>query len=174
MVEARKAAAVTLMAILGVAIAVGLGVYHKAVRPGESYHLFYSFPAEKARPIVFKYGGGGIAKLIDPNTLGVTVGLTNKDRRPHMVGFKLENLPPNIHVHWFHFYTKGFNEEEKVFEKPVPPRGRVSIHLTFFIEEAGRKPIIYSGYLKVYDVKTGETLLKIPIKIINVKAGGGR
>ncbi|RLI34004.1 hypothetical protein DRO53_04545 [Candidatus Bathyarchaeota archaeon] len=169
--EKKKAAALILLAILGFSIAVGLSAYHRAVRPGESFHLFYQFPAKKARPIVFQYGGGGFAKLLDPNTLEVTIALTNRDRKPHMVGFELENLPPNIHVHWSNFYTKGFDEEAKAYLQPVPPKARVSVHLTFFLEDVGGKPVVYSGYFKVYDRATGETLLKIPIKILNVKAG---
>lgn len=171
--EGVKAASLTLIFLLGIAVAAGLSVYHKSVRPGESYHLFYSFPSEEARPIIFKYGAGGFAKILDPNTLGVTIGLTNRDRKPHLIGFKLEGLPPGIHVHWFHFYSPGFDEEAKAFKRPIPPRGSVSVHLTFFLEEAEKaRPIIYSGHFKVYDLKTGETLLRIPIKILNVKAGG--
>ncbi|MHC1589853.1 MAG: hypothetical protein ACXQTQ_02700 [Candidatus Hecatellaceae archaeon] len=89
-----------------------------------------------------------------------------------MIGFKLEKLPPNIHVHWFGFHTKGFNEEKHLIERVLGPRSRAGVHLTFFIEQAGDKPVIYSGYFKVYDLKTGDTLLKIPIKILNVKAAG--
>jgi hypothetical protein len=158
--------------LLGFAIPVGLGVYHSMVRGGESYHLFYSFPSEKARPIIFYYGAGGIAKILDPNTLGVTIGLTNTDKKPHMLGFRLEKLPQNIHVHWSGSYTKGFNEEKQIIERVVEPKGRVSVHLTFFIEEVEDKPLIYRGYFKVYDLETGDLLLKIPIKILNVKASG--
>jgi len=171
-VKSRAAAILIIGVLLGFAIPVGLGVYHSMVRGGESYHLFYSFPSEKARPIIFRYGAGGIAKILDPNTLGVTISLTNVDKKPHMIGFKLEKLPPNIHVHWSGFHTKGFNEEKHLIERVLGPRSRAGVHLTFFIEQAGDKPVIYSGYFKVYDLKTGDTLLKIPIKILNVKAAG--
>lgn len=71
-----------LSVLIGFTIPLGLGVYHGMVRGGESYHTFYSFPSEKARPIIFYYGTGGIAKLIDPNTLGVTISLRNIDKKP--------------------------------------------------------------------------------------------
>jgi len=171
-IKKNKAAMVLVVSVLaGFLLPIGLSAYHSAASPAESMHLFYSFPSEKARPIVFYYGAGGIAKIIDPNTLEVTIGLTNTDK-PRMIGFRLEDLPQNVHVHWSGFYTKGFSEEKKIIDRAVGRGSSVSVHLTFFIGEADGKSVIYSGFFEVYDLNTGDTLLKIPVNILNVKAGG--
>jgi hypothetical protein len=156
--------------VIALLSAVALGYYHRDVRGGESYHAFATFPKDEARPIILAYGEGGILhELISPNSLGGTIGLTNI-RKPVTVKMELVDVPEGLHVHWGASHTRDFNMDTKTVERVILPGGRIAVHHTFYIgEELRTSPIIYNGGLNLMDAKSGETLVFVPIKIINKK-----
>jgi hypothetical protein len=170
----RKTALTLFLFALGLSSAVVLGYYGRAVRGGESYHQFYTFPNDKARPTIINYGEDGILhRLISPDTVGGTTGLTNT-KRPVMVRMELTNVPDGLEVHWGNSRTKDFNLETRTVERVLEPGHRISVHHTFHIsKELQEKPMIYSGSLDIIEVNTDEILLSIPIKIINKKVNSG-
>ena len=169
----RKTALTLFLFALGLSSALVLGYYGRAVRGGESYHHFATFPNDKARPIIINYGEDGILhRLISPDTVGGTTGLTNT-KRPVMVRMELTNVPDGLEVHWDKSRTKDFNMETRTVERVLEPGHQIAVHHTFHIsKELQEKPMIYSGTLDIIEVNTDEILLSIPIKIINKKVGG--
>jgi len=170
----RKTAVTLFLFALGLSSAVVLGYYGRAVRGCESYHQFYTFPNDQARPTIINYGEDGILhRLISPDTVGGTTGLTNT-KRPVMVRMELTDVPEGLEVHWGNSNTKDFNMETRTVERVLEPGHGISVHHTFHIsKELQEKPMIYSGTLDIIEVNTNEILLSIPIKIINKKVSGG-
>lgn len=160
--------------VIALLSAVALGYYHRDVRGGESYHAFATFPKDEARPIILDYGEGGILhELISPNSMGGTIGLTNI-RKPVTVKMELVDVPEGLHVHWGASHTRDFNMDTKTVERVLLPGDRISVHHTFYIDESLRQnPVIYNGGLNVMDAKSGETLVFVPIKILNKKVSQG-
>lgn len=154
--------------VIALLTAVALGYYSRDVRGGESYHAFATFPKDEARPIILNYGGGGILhELISPNSMGGTLGLTNI-RKPVTVKMELVDVPEGLHVHWGNAHTRDFNMETKTIEHVIMPGERIAVHHTFYIgEELRTSPMIYNGGLNIRDAKSGETLVFVPIKILN-------
>ena len=159
------------LSLFGLAVPVALGSYHRSVSGGESYHQFYTFPKGGARPVLLRYGTGGwLHRLISPHALGGTLQLTNAGK-PVRVRMEMVGIPAGMKIHWENGHTRDFNLETGTMERLLNPGDSVSVHHTFYIGPALRsKPVIYNGGLRVVDVATGETLLLIPVRILN--AGG--
>jgi hypothetical protein len=159
---------IAVLAAAGLFSAYALGAYHRKVRGGESYHQFYTFPKDKARPVVLRYGEGGILhSLISPHTLGGTLGLTNTNK-PVKVRLELADVPEGLAVHWESSNTADFNPETKSVDRTLRPGDSISVHHTFFVGETLRgKNVIYRGGLRVIDADSDEVLLFVPIRIIN-------
>jgi len=162
-----------LLPLLGLSIPVALGSYHRNVSVGESYHQFYTFPKSGARPVVLQYGSGGILhRWISPHAMGGTLGLTNEGG-PVKVRMELVGIPEGMEIRWENGHTRDFNLQTGTIERILNPGDAIAVHHTFYIRESlRRKPVIYSGGLKVLDDVTGESLLFIPIRITN--AGGSK
>jgi hypothetical protein len=152
--------------LVGLGAALALGYYHRAVRAAEGYHQFYSFPADRARPVALHYGEGGLLhRLVSPHALGGTLGLTNT-HKPVKVKLELVGVPAGLEVHWGNSHTKNFNLENKTIERVLNPGDSFSVHHTFYIEKALRdRSVIYDGGLRVVDTESEETLIFVPIQI---------
>jgi len=157
-----------LLSVLGLAIPLGLGIYHRKVNGGESYHQFYTFPKTGARPVVVKYGDDGILhQLISPHSLGGTIGLTNQGD-PVWVRMRMVGVPDGLTIHWENGYTRDFNLETKTVERTLSRGESVSVHHTFYVgERLRRRQVIFNGGLEITDELTGKRLLTIPIRILN-------
>jgi len=164
----RKLFSAAALAALGLSAAFSLGFYHRRIQTGESYHQFYSFPKGGARPVILKYGEGGILhRIFSPNTLEGTLGLTNSGR-PAKVALSLENLPDDLEVHWDSAHTHDFNLKTKTLDRLLETGESFSVHHTFRVGKAlQEKTLIYNGGLNICETDTGKLLLRIPIRITN-------
>jgi hypothetical protein len=164
----RKLFSAAALAALGLSTAFALGSYHRLVQPGESYHQFYSFPKGGARPVILKYGEGGILhRILSPNTLEGTLGLTNSGK-PAKITLALENVPDDLEIHWDSAHTRNLNLETKTLERVLGTGESFSVHHTYRVGKMLReKPLIYNGGLKISETDTGKLLLRIPIRITN-------
>lgn len=153
---------------VGLGAAFVLGYYHRAVRGAEGYHQFYTFPADRARPVALRYGKGGVLhRLLSPHALGGTLGLTNT-HKPVKVKLELVDVPAGLEVHWGTSHTKNFNLENKSIERVLNPGDSISVHHTFYIAKPLRdRSLIYDGGLRVVDAESEESLLFVPIQIRN-------
>ncbi len=162
-----------LLPLLGFAVPYALGSYHRNVSGGESYHQFYTFPKGGARPVILNYGTGGwLHRLISPNSLGGSLGITNTGQ-PVKIRMELVGVPEDLRVHWESSHTSDFNLETRTVERVLNTGDSISVHHTFYIGAGLRhKPVAYSGGLKILDAETGKALLFIPIKILNAGGAG--
>ena len=168
MKSVRGFARYVLLSVLGFAIPLGLGVYHRDISRGEGYHQFYKFPKAGARPVILKYGDDGIIhRLISPHTVEGTLGLTNTGR-PVKVRLQIVGVPTGLTIHWENSHTRDFNLETKTVERTLNPGDSISVHHTFYVGENLRhRTVIFNGRFEVLDDVAGTTLLAVPIKILN-------
>ncbi len=159
-----------LFSLLGISSAFALGAYHRKVQKGETYHQFYSFPKGGARPVVLKYGEGGLFhNLFSRHALAGTLGLTNTGK-PVKVRLELDSVPDGLTVHWGDSHTGEFNLATRTVERVLDAGDSISVHHTYYIGSRLRnKAVVYDGGLKILDAVTGKRLLFIPIRILNSK-----
>jgi len=157
-----------LLSLVGFAIPVGLGVYHRNVNGGEGYHQFYTFPQDRARPVILKLGADGILhRLISRYSLDGTLGLTNTGE-PVRIRMQLVGVPEGLTIHWGNSHTRDFDLKTKTVDRILKTGDSVSVHHTFHIAKNLRqKAVIFSGGLEIVDEGTGSTLLTVPIRILN-------
>ncbi len=156
------------LSLVGVSSAFALGAYHRWVHSGETYHQFYTFPKGGARPVLLKYGEGGILhNLFSRNAFSGTLGLTNKGK-PVKVRFELDKIPQGLTVTWENSHTSDFNLKTKTVERILRPGESISVHHSYHIgRQLRERAVIYDGGLKVLDADNGKRLLFIPIRITN-------
>ena len=166
LLKRRFPARVMCLALAGLMMPVGLGVYNREVDGGEGYHKFYTFPAQNARPLYLSYGDDGILhKLISPHSMDGTFSLTNEggDARIRM---RMTGVPEGLTVHWGSGHTRDLNPDTATVERVLHSGDSVSVHHTYHIgENLRRQPVIFDGGLVVSDVDSGKTLLTVPIRI---------
>jgi hypothetical protein len=159
-----------MLSILGFSIPGALGMYHREVRGGESYHQFYKFPSGRARPIMLRYGNDGfLHRLISRHTVAGTIGLTNAGG-PVKIRMQMTGVPEGLTIHWENSSTRGFDLDRKIINRTLDRGESISVHHTFYIGENLRKgKTVFNGGLEILDDATGTRLLSIPIRILNSK-----
>lgn len=162
-----------LVCLVGLAIPLVLGAYHRDVGRGEGYHQFYKFPRAQARPVILKYGNdGALHRLISPHAVGGTLGFTNAGG-PVRVRLRMVGVPEGLAIHWENGHTRNFNLETKTVERTLKPGDSISVHHTFYVgENLRRRKVIFNGGLEIVNDASGTTLLTVPIKILN--SGDGK
>ncbi len=163
-----KPAYYALLSLAGLAAPLALGAYHRSVQGGESYHQFYTLPKEGARPVILNYGEDGILhKLISRHSIDGTLGITNTGESVR-IRMQMEGVPEGLQIHWDTAHTRDFDLGEKTIGRILKPGEAVSVHHTFHIGDGLRKKaVIFDGGLRILNADTGDSLLFIPIRILN-------
>ena len=154
------------MALLGIMIPAGLGMYNREVDGGEGYHKFYTLPDENARPLFLLYGDDGLLhKLISPHSMDGTFSLTNQGEAVK-IRMRMTGVPDGLTIHWGSGHTRDLNLETATVDRVLHRGDKISVHHTYHIGENLRdRPVIFDGGFEVLDADSGDTLLSIPITI---------
>ncbi|MFW2488543.1 hypothetical protein ACN077_08185 [Clostridium chromiireducens] len=145
-----------------------LGGYYKTSLTKETYNFTLDLNDKKDKTIIYDVANQGIPKrIVQPGKITISSGsgIINNTEKVVSLKVKAEDFPYDIDIN---STDKSFDNDSKIFTKPIEAGKGVNLQLTFNIPIKDiNKEVISSGTLVFSDINTGDLINELPIEIIN-------